>query len=350
MTRAVRAVVIACVIICALLATVFVLTISSPKPPKPIVQSVSSGIQRTSVLDESLGFPFWITLNLEWPGLEAELRHIFIFMDKSYFSEENLRRLFEHLAETYQDPTLFIDVRTDEEALREAINISSPHAVHYNPINEPSKAVASSLPQKAVLWARYNRVDGKEEFTYTDPDKAKTVRIVLRNSKKLFPPYTGDLNTDLLLAAKEGDSYASRIKEVLSEGADINTRDKGGNTPLMLAIWFGNKEAFGILMVEGSNVNLQNAEGWTALHFAATKEDIQFLRELLERGADINAKNKTGNTALMLSAARGFKQHVVALLEAGADVDAKNFRGETALTRARYGEIAELLKQAKAKQ
>lgn len=86
----------------------------------------------------------------------------------------------------------------------------------------------------------------------------------------------------------------------------INTPDMWLNTPLHYAWYYRNKKYIEILINEGANVNSKNKEGNTPLHLACLsnnpKQDHSTKIEelLLEKGADINAQNNKLETPLML--------------------------------------------------
>ena len=120
-----------------------------------------------------------------------------------------------------------------------------------------------------------------------------------------------------LYAAIDGD--VPKTKELLEKGADIESKDKYGNT---------------------------------ALTSAAERGDASVVRLLLEKGADIESKDRYGNTALILTAHEGHEAVVWLLLEKGADINTKDQYGRTALYFAethRDKTIAWLLRDAGAK-
>ena len=55
------------------------------------------------------------------------------------------------------------------------------------------------------------------------------------------------------------------VKELLSQGADIEYQDSFGSTPLMNASWIGSTELVEYLLSRGANINHLDTEGDTAL-------------------------------------------------------------------------------------
>jgi thioredoxin-like negative regulator of GroEL len=141
--------------------------------------------------------------------------------------------------------------------------------------------------------------------------------------------YAADINSDLIEAAKNGDT--AQVKALLDKGADVNARDKDGLTALMWAAAGGRTDIVKALLDKGADVNAKTSYGYTALMWAAAGGHTDIVKALLDKGADVNAKDSDGYTALMWAAARGHTDIVKALLDKGADVNAKDEDGTTAL-------------------
>ena len=110
----------------------------------------------------------------------------------------------------------------------------------------------------------------------------------------------------------------------------VESKDRSGLTPLMLASAFGTKEAVRALVEAGADVKAQNRVGLTALHVAWQDESVA--RLLVDRGADVNAKTQLGATPLLVaSSANGTTGVVSLLLDKGAELDAADNRGVTPL-------------------
>jgi hypothetical protein len=87
-----------------------------------------------------------------------------------------------------------------------------------------------------------------------------------------------------------------------------------------------------LIVAKGANVNARDKDGNTALISVAVFENADALQALIDAGADVNAKNKQGVTALMRAAKDGELPNIKVLFAAGADVDAQDEDGWTALT------------------
>jgi ankyrin repeat protein len=75
---------------------------------------------------------------------------------------------------------------------------------------------------------------------------------------------------------------------------------------------------------KGANVNSQDWYGVSPLTMAAVVENIELVKVLLDNGADINIKNDKGHTPLSYAASLGHVESVKILLNKGADVNADN--------------------------
>jgi len=68
----------------------------------------------------------------------------------------------------------------------------------------------------------------------------------------------------------------------------------------------------------GADVNTQNRVGWTPLIFASYNGHKDVVKLLLDNGADVNAKTNIGLTALMWASHNGHKDVVKLLKKYGA--------------------------------
>jgi ankyrin repeat protein len=183
--------------------------------------------------------------------------------------------------------------------------------------------------------------------------------------------------TALLNAISNGDT--ATVKALIAAGVDVNSRDKDGNTALMLAacgLWAGKEreivkallaaraevearnpyggtalivaagcgsggnEALRLLLDAGAQVDARDKVGRTALFDADASGSNEAVQALINAGADVNARDETGRTPLMGAADQGQEGHLRALLAAGADVNAKDNHGVTALMVAENSELA----------
>lgn len=172
-----------------------------------------------------------------------------------------------------------------------------------------------------------------------------------------------DGRTPLIAAAVHGDADVAKL--LLQRGADVNLKDKQGDTALFRAIEMRNEEvalvildqpkldlnARGLngvtalmsyawrddndvvkkLLDRGAEVNLQDNDGDAALHGVAKSGNVGLLNLLLDKGANPNLTNKVGGTPLMWAAVFGHEEAAQRLLARGADARLKDAEGKTAL-------------------
>ena len=173
-------------------------------------------------------------------------------------------------------------------------------------------------------------------------------------------------------------SHTESVRLLLEAGADVEARDKDGDTVLMQAAWNGHTEILRLLLQAAAEVDARATDGWTALMRAASWGQTESVRLLLEAGADAGGCATDGSTALMRAQhpAKGVSKEakgqtiaalqealnaklvslwtddagdyddakamiiapetIRAALDAGADVEARDKDGWTALMRAAY--------------
>ena len=102
------------------------------------------------------------------------------------------------------------------------------------------------------------------------------------------------INKDLRTAAKTNDVEA--VKTLLQEGADIESTNKKGKTPLILAAENNAYKAAIVLVRAGADVNAQHNNGGTPLYFAAKSDSVKIAQILLANGANPSIKNNDGYT------------------------------------------------------
>ncbi|HTP58649.1 MAG TPA: ankyrin repeat domain-containing protein [Spirochaetia bacterium] len=125
----------------------------------------------------------------------------------------------------------------------------------------------------------------------------------------------------------------ARIHSAIVSGMNVESRQKDGATPLMIAAGF-NPDPLVIpaLLKAGAQVNDTAQGGVTPLMYAAFNRNPQAVFDLLKAGAAVNARRPSGETALMIAAEYNPDLRVAAaLVQGGADVTARDSNGRTAL-------------------
>ena len=90
------------------------------------------------------------------------------------------------------------------------------------------------------------------------------------------------------------------VRQHIDAGSNLDEPDStSGNTPLMNAILFGQREVGQLLIENGVKLDARSNDGSTALINAAFFAYPEMVRALLQKGADATIQNNTGSTALM---------------------------------------------------
>ena len=125
------------------------------------------------------------------------------------------------------------------------------------------------------------------------------------------------------------------IKMLLSHGCSIDSRDDGGDTPLMQAARGGNTKAVEYLLAQGANPLLRNTSDVGLLHLAALSDNVLTIKAVLSKNLDINAMcTDLGITPLLFCLSQGKLEAVNYLLAEGADENLKTKDGWTVLSAA----------------
>jgi ankyrin repeat protein len=142
-------------------------------------------------------------------------------------------------------------------------------------------------------------------------------------------PVSQQAPTILWKAAGSGDF--KRIQSLISNGADVNSENEDGLTPLHVAAIHGRGTIVKLLIDHGADVNTKTEDGQTLLHHVAREGHVNVVKLLLDNGSDLSAKDNAERTPLNC-ALRWRKYDVAELLVArGADVNTKDVTGITPL-------------------
>ena len=140
-------------------------------------------------------------------------------------------------------------------------------------------------------------------------------------------------------AAAAGD--ARRVRELVDgDRTQANATSADGYSALGLAAFFKRRDVVRYLLDAGADTRPASRQGgFTPLHSAvatdAGERDIDVVRMLLEKDADPNAKNASGSTALHTAAFTGDREVIDLLLARGGDPTIRNNDGKTAADIAR---------------
>jgi ankyrin repeat protein len=108
---------------------------------------------------------------------------------------------------------------------------------------------------------------------------------------------------NLFRACKRGSPV--EVRHALLDGADIDSKDSMGNTPLHYATIGGYLPTIYTLLSYDANPNIQNNHGSTPLIYTAQHNFVEAARQLLAAKAKREIPTFNGNTALHISAEKG---------------------------------------------
>ncbi|KAK7719672.1 hypothetical protein SLS64_001851 [Diaporthe eres] len=134
-------------------------------------------------------------------------------------------------------------------------------------------------------------VSGKISFLQDDPG---------RQQIGSFNPLTEDDWTEMAYIGNTArlcqdivDGELEHVQDWLSQdGADPNTRDHTGRTPLHLAVTSSTAEVVKCLVDHGARLVARLAEGRTALHLAAERGDVEIVKILMEKSTANEAEEE----------------------------------------------------------
>ncbi|KAL7930532.1 ankyrin repeat protein [Trichoderma chlorosporum] len=180
----------------------------------------------------------------------------------------------------------------------------------------------------------------------------------------------------LMVAAQFGDQACVRL--LLDNGANIDWRDKDGESAVFKAAASKNFENANLLLDKGADIsgkgwgersflhyclnspgtlrkslsrlsdpNVQNISGWAPIHSAVNSSNLEAIRILAEFKADLNIEIREGNmlTPLRFALEEGEMDVVRCLLDVGADVNHRDSQSATALHYARSADAVNILLQ-----
>lgn len=138
---------------------------------------------------------------------------------------------------------------------------------------------------------------------------------------------------DIHKAAYDGDVNALAV--LIEAGANLETRDGSGRTPIIIAAFASHDRIVKILATAGADLNAMESQAYDIVTIASVANDRDMLSLVLELGA--SAKNITSpydGTALIAAAHLGHHEVVSMLIDYDAPLDHINNLGWTALIEA----------------
>ena len=159
-------------------------------------------------------------------------------------------------------------------------------------------------------------------------------RILYRIHGPRNESHAGPTALDIAITPAPLDINPDVVIALIKGGADVEARNRYGQTPLMIAVEMGGSGnvALKLLLANHADVNARDRDGVTCLCTAAIGGDQQAVRLLLNSGADVTIKTNDGVTPLMYATSGGSSACASLILARGDSVNARDNAGRTALT------------------
>lgn len=222
-------------------------------------------------------------------------------------------------------------------------------------IRANSKMIKATDADDFLFWIdRYESIARIGEKNQTTINKTSDLRITIRwdLEEKLYNDCIGDYMI-IYRACNEGN--VDVVNMLLGKGANLDDRDRHGDTPLLLACRGGHEEIALALLKNGANIYARNkynndtslylaidrdltsvvnmllekganihVNRWhiesTPLHGAVAIGNINMAAVLLGHGSNINECDRDGCTPLILATLLGHAEMALYLIDHGADV------------------------------
>jgi ankyrin repeat protein len=162
----------------------------------------------------------------------------------------------------------------------------------------------------------FDAADVNALFEATGANHPEIVHYFLSHGAKVDARRRSEGETALFRAL--GNGNLNHMTVLIQAGADVNLRNKAGDTLLMVASLRDEYEMVKFLKANSAKFNSPNEE----LTFAASHGYVADIQRVLAAGAKVNQAYEGGITPLMVAAQNGQTDAVKALIAAGADMNA----------------------------
>lgn len=151
--------------------------------------------------------------------------------------------------------------------------------------------VRVATSQRQTTWDA-SSLTGKFYFRLPSNPPPLPVPPRQRDNDNIHPP------SPLSLHEAAGLNRTEEVLRLLMGGAEVNTQDNAGQTPLHTAARFNARETAEVLLNQHADANFQDNAGQTPLHIAALYKANQVAELLLRQGSRVNARDNRGRTPL----------------------------------------------------
>ncbi|KAF2887941.1 hypothetical protein ILUMI_18233 [Ignelater luminosus] len=202
------------------------------------------------------------------------------------------------------------------------LNDSRDHILEYTPIDYAiisfSLYIANALCEKMKSSRIYIDLEDDEVnlvllYCYK-MDYLSLIRKIINHrsiDSKLF--IDKEDRDSLSFIISKGNT--KKLKLLISEGRNLNEKDKFGSVPIHIAVRLEKEEMVKILIHNGVHTNAMDSTGKTPLHWSVLQGLLSILKLLIANGADINIVDDQTRTALHY-AVISYPQHQLEIISA----------------------------------
>lgn len=220
-----------------------------------------------------------------------------------------------------------------ETLYRKQTNIAIP-CVAQNHVPEKFKSMTCEPNSSTTSISKFSRTEKSTLFALL----IFTLFLLLQSQQVHAvetPKVSHNVASNKLMSVA-GCAGVDEIARLIHEGADVNTADRNGMTPLIYAI--ENNSSLDVLRVfieNSADVNAADEDRKTPLIYAVGSDsNLDVVRILIENGADVNAVDIYKKSPLMIASNKSNLDTVRVLIENGANVNAFDIRCDSPLIHA----------------
>jgi ankyrin repeat protein len=149
--------------------------------------------------------------------------------------------------------------------------------------------------------------------------KPDVIKYLINNNANINS--TNEDGVSALMFASGYNSYEV-VKTLIDESTQVNKRDLSGRNSIYYAATYNpDSKIINLLVENGADVNSKNKKGLTPLMRASAFNNYEVVKVLIEHGADINSKTESGFTPILYAAKYSNDPKVIDILvENGAEI------------------------------